>query len=86
MELAQKTPRVVVLTTHTDKRGQPKILKTCRLPLTAKACVNRIISDVAVMDISPVGVVVREKLLDISDGDLQAITEAPLLFEEDTRE
>jgi 3-oxoacid CoA-transferase B subunit len=86
MELAQKTPRVVVLTTHTDKRGQPKILKTCRLPLTAKACVNRIISDVAVMDISPAGVVVREKLLDISDGDLQAITEAPLLFEEDTRE
>lgn len=86
MELAQKTPRVVVLTTHTDKRGQPKILKTCRLPLTAKACVNRIISDVAVMDISPAGVVVREKLLDMSNDDLQAITEAPLLFEEDTRE
>lgn len=81
MELAQKTPRIVVLTTHTDKRGRPKILETCRLPLTAKACVNRIISDVAVMDISPAGVVVREKLLDISNEDLQAITEAPLLFE-----
>ena len=81
MELAQKTPRVVVLTTHTDKRGQPKILKTCRLPLTAKACVNRIISDIAVMDITPHGVVVREKLLDMSDEDVQAITEAPLRFD-----
>jgi len=81
MELAQKTPRVVVLTTHTDKRGQPKILTQCRLPFTARACVNRIITDVAVLDITPQGVVVREKLTDISDEDLQACTEAPLRFD-----
>jgi 3-oxoacid CoA-transferase B subunit len=83
MELAQKTPRIVVLTSHTDKRGQAKILTRCRLPLTAKACVNRIISELAVMDITPQGVLVREKLTDISDDDLQACTEARLLFGED---
>ncbi|WP_028669555.1 3-oxoacid CoA-transferase subunit B [Saccharospirillum impatiens] len=81
MELAQKTKRIVVLTTHTDKHGNPKILKTCRLPLTAKACVSRIISDLAVIDVTPQGLVVREKLTDISNGDLQALTEAELTFE-----
>lgn len=80
MELAQKTKRIVVLTTHTDKHGRPKILKTCRLPLTAKACVSRIISDMAVIDVTDRGLVVREKLVDISDKDLQAQTEAELTF------
>ncbi|MGP4844718.1 3-oxoacid CoA-transferase subunit B [Marinobacter sp. 1Y8] len=80
MELAQKTQRIVVLTTHTDKHGQPKILKTCRLPLTAKACVSRIISDLAVIDVTRQGLVVREKLVEISDADLQAKTEAELMF------
>ncbi|WP_394168961.1 3-oxoacid CoA-transferase subunit B [Saccharospirillum alexandrii] len=80
MELAQKTQRIVVLTTHTDKHGNPKILKTCRLPLTAKACVSRIISDLAVMDVTDQGLVVREKLIEISDADLQALTEAELTF------
>lgn len=80
MELAQKTRRIVVLTTHTDKHGRPKILKNCRLPLTAKACANRIVSDLAVMDVTPQGLVVREKLVQISDADLQAQTEAELTF------
>lgn len=80
MELAQKTQRIVVLTTHTDKHGKPKILKTCRLPLTAKTCVSRIISDLAVMDVTDQGLVVREKLVEISDADLQALTEAELTF------
>jgi len=81
MELAQKTPRIVVLMTHTDKKGQPKILTHCRLPLTAKRCVNRIISDLAVLDVTDQGLVVREKLVDISDADLQEQTEAELVFE-----
>jgi 3-oxoacid CoA-transferase B subunit len=80
MELAQKTRRIVVLTTHTDKHGRPKILKNCRLPLTAKACVNRIVSDLAVMDVTLKGLIVREKLVEISDADLQAQTEAELIF------
>lgn len=69
-----------MLTTHTDKHGHPKILETCRLPLTAKACVSRIISDLAVIDVTDQGLVVREKLVDISNVDLQALTEAELTF------
>lgn len=80
MELAQKTRRIVVLTTHTDKYGNPKILRACRLPLTAQTCVSRIISDLAVIDITRDGLVVREKLVDISDAELQAKTEAELTF------
>lgn len=80
MELAQKTRRIVVLTTHTDKHGRPKILKNCRLPLTAKACVSRIISDLAVMDVTPQGLAVREKLVQITNAELQAKTEAELTF------
>ncbi|MHA7879672.1 MAG: 3-oxoacid CoA-transferase subunit B [Saccharospirillum sp.] len=80
MELAQKTRRIVVLTTHTDKHGNPKILKDCRLPLTAKGCVNRIISDLAVMDVTEAGLVVREKLTDITDDALQGLTGAELIF------
>lgn len=82
MELAQKTPRIVVLTTHTDKNGRPKVLQTCRLPLTAKACVNRIVTDLAVMDVTDRGLVVREKLTGIGNTELQQLTEAELMFPE----
>lgn len=51
MELAQKARRVVAMTRHVDKSGQPKIVKECSLPLTARGCVDRIISDMAVIDI-----------------------------------
>lgn len=80
MELAQKTPRIVVLTTHCDKKGNPKILKRCRLPLTAKACVSRIITEKAVMDVTAEGLVLREKLEEISDADLRAMTDAELII------
>lgn len=80
MELAQKTPRIVVLTTHCDKKGAPKVLKHCRLPLTAAACISRIITEKAVIDVTPEGLVVREKLEPISNEALQAITEAELIF------
>ncbi len=80
MELAQKTPKVVVLTSHYDKRGNPKILKQCRLPLTAKSCVSRIITEKAVIDVTAEGLVLREKIADISIDELQAITEAELII------
>jgi 3-oxoacid CoA-transferase B subunit len=51
MELAQKARRVVVTTTHTTLKGKPKILRECSLPLTARGCVDTIITDLAVMKI-----------------------------------
>lgn len=82
MELAQKTPRIVVLSTHCDKHGNSKILKECRLPLTAERCVSRIITDKAVMDVTPEGLLLVEKAADITLDELIAITEAPLILPE----
>jgi 3-oxoacid CoA-transferase B subunit len=60
MELAQKARRLIVTTTHTTRNGQPKILNACTLPLTAKGCVATIITELAVIDVRPGGLVLRE--------------------------
>ena len=51
MELAQKARRLIITTAHTTRNGQPKILEHCDLPLTAKGCVNTIITELAVIDV-----------------------------------
>jgi len=60
MELAQKTPNVIILCSHNDKKGNSKILKKCKLPLTAKKCISRIITDKAVIDVTDKGLVLKE--------------------------
>ena len=60
MELAQKAKRLIVTTSHTTRSGNPKILMKCTLPLTAKACVNTIITELAVIDVTPKGLLIRE--------------------------
>lgn len=79
MELAQKARRVVVLSTHLDKRGQSKIVNECSLPLTAPACVNRVVTDMAVLDILPDGMVLREIAEELTIEDVVAATDAHLL-------
>lgn len=82
MELAQRARRLVVLSTHLDRHGCSKIVPQCTLPLTAPACVDRIYTDMAVMDITADGIVLRE----IADGytidDVISATAAPLLINE----
>lgn len=78
MELAQKARRVVVLTTHTDRAGNPKLLTRCTLPLTASACVNRIFTDMAVIDVTPRGFVLRELAQGMTAAQVQAATGAVL--------
>jgi acetate CoA/acetoacetate CoA-transferase beta subunit len=51
MELAQKAKKVIVLMNHVDKKGHPKIVKSCTLPLTSTSCVNMLITDLAVFQI-----------------------------------
>lgn len=64
MELAQRVPRVIVTTLHTDRQGAPKLVRRCRLPLTARARVTRIVTELAVLE--PAGE--RFRLLETAPG------------------
>jgi 3-oxoacid CoA-transferase subunit B len=78
MELAQKARRVIVTTAHTTRDGRPKILERCTLPLTAKGCVKTIITELAVIDITPQGLRLRELARETSLTEVQTKTAAPL--------
>lgn len=78
IEMAQKARRVVVLTTHTDRAGKPKLLADCTLPLTAARCVSRIFTDLAVIDVGPDGFVLREIAEGAEVAQVAAATGAPL--------
>ena len=78
IELAQKARRVVVLTTHTDRQGRPKLLKSCTLPLTATACVARIFTEMAVIDVTPQGFALREIATGLDPAEVIAATGAAL--------
>ncbi|MFC4671751.1 3-oxoacid CoA-transferase subunit B [Seohaeicola nanhaiensis] len=78
IELAQKARRVVVLTTHTDRAGSPKLVDRCTLPLTAAACVARIFTEMAVIDVTPQGFALREIAEGLTAADVAAATGAPL--------
>ncbi|SDI74157.1 3-oxoacid CoA-transferase subunit B [Billgrantia gudaonensis] len=82
MELAQKVRRLVILCSHNDKHGNPKVLEHCRLPLTAPRCVSRIITDKAVMDVTPQGLAVVDIAEGLSVAELREATEAELNIDE----
>lgn len=79
LELAQKARRVVVLTTHTDRQGQPKLLASCSLPLTARRCVHRIYTEMAVIDVTGAGFELKEIAEGVSVDTVRAATGAPLI-------
>lgn len=79
MDLVAGSPNVVVVMQHCAPDGSPKVLKNCKLPLTGKECVKRIISDRAVMVVTSEGLVVTEIIEGLSFEQLQACTEARLL-------
>ena len=78
IELAQKARRVVVLTTHTDRAGNPKLKQVCALPLTARGCVSRIFTDMAVIDVTADGFTLVETAEGVSVSDVAEATGAPL--------
>lgn len=79
MDLVVGAKKVIIAMLHTQK-GQPKILKECTLPLTAQRCVNMIVTEMGVMEITPEGIVVTELHPDYTEEDIQAATGCELIF------
>jgi 3-oxoacid CoA-transferase subunit B len=80
MDLVAGARRVVVIMEHQTRKGEPKILNRCSLPLTGTRCVHRIITEFAVLDVVPEGLRVMELMDGVTRSELQEATEPSLIF------
>ncbi len=79
MDLVAGVGRVVVVMDHTNKVGESKVLKACTLPLTGKSVVNRIISNLAVLDVVKGGLKIIECAEGVTEAEVRAATEATIV-------
>ena len=79
MDLVAGVGRVVVVMDHTNKAGESKVLKACTLPLTGKGVVNRIISNLGVLDVVEGGLRIVETADGVTEAELRAATEATIV-------
>jgi 3-oxoadipate CoA-transferase, beta subunit len=85
MDLASCARAVFVIMEHVTRKCTPRLLETCTLPLTAVRCVRRVYTDLAVVDITPSGMVVSDMIEGLDRAQLQARTGAPLAFAPDLK-
>ncbi len=86
MDLAAGAKRVIVAMEHTDPQGKPKVLRECSFPLTGSRCVSLIVTDVAVIEVTPSGLLLREVAPGWAPREVQEITEPRLAIALDLKE
>ena len=80
MDISVGAQKLIVTMEHTAKDGSPKIVKTCTYPLTAIDCVNTIVTDLAVIDVTPEGLMLREVAPGFTPEEVQQFTEPKLRY------
>ncbi len=79
MDLAAGARRTIVAMEHTDRSGASKVVRECSYPLTGKACVSLVVTDIAVLEVTPEGLVLAEVAPGWSPEEVQGETDAPLI-------
>ncbi len=86
MDLVASSDNIIVAMMHTNKRGKSKLLKRCSLPLTGVACVKKIVTNLAVLEVTDAGFQLLERAPGVSVEDIQNATEGKLIIEGDIPE
>ncbi len=86
MDLVASAENIIVAMMHTNKRGESKLLKNCSLPLTGVGCVKKIVTNLAVLEVTDKGFKLLERAPGISVEDIQKATEGTLIIEGDIPE
>ncbi len=86
MDVATGVKKLFIAMTHTTKNGEPKILKKCKFPLTAIKVVHTIFTDLAVIEVTPEGLLLKEVAPGYTAEEVQAVTEPRLIVAKDLKE